>query len=142
MRVRTPIRGRFWVQRQPTLLANGYTTEVLLFSGLSLPTNTLTYIVGLPGNTGSYDDSFVNWQQFTAVAGAPTVGSSNGVMWYGTSPGNFVPDTSYAQATGAKSNLLAAQFNTTVPEPGAATVLVTMLAGLGGLIVALRKKLA
>lgn len=87
---------------------NGWTTEVLDFGGLRVP-QTLTYIVSLVGNTGSYDDAFVNWQQFTGISGSPTTGTS-GDMWYG-SPGGFVADNTYAVATGAESNTLAVQFS-------------------------------
>jgi hypothetical protein len=106
---------------------NGFTTEVLNFGNLLVP-QTLTFIVSIVGNSGSYDDSFVNWQQFTGKTGAPTTGTS-GDMWYG-SPGSFVADNSYAVATGAETNTLAVQFNAT-PLPSTWTMMLIGLAGLG-----------
>jgi hypothetical protein len=47
-------------------------------------------------------------------------------MWYG-SPGSFVVDNSYAVATGAETDTLAAQFNA-VPEPATWAM---MLLGVG-----------
>jgi hypothetical protein len=112
---------------------NGFTTEVFSFPGLVLP-NTVTFIVSIVGNSGSYDDSFVNWQQFTGNTGAPTVGT-NGGMWYGA-PGGYVLDNSYAVATGAMSNTLAAEFVT--PEPGTLLLFGTSALALAGV---LRRKL-
>ncbi len=114
---------------------NGWTTEVLNFGGLQAP-QTLTYIVSIVGNNGSYDDSFVNWQQFTGISGAPTVGTS-GDMWYG-SPGSFVVDNTYAIATGAQTNTLAVQFSVTesgglrpIPEPSTWAMIGLGFAALG-----------
>jgi hypothetical protein len=107
---------------------NGWTTEVFNFGGLTVP-QTVTFIVSIVGNTGSYDDSYVDWQQFTGVSGSPTIGSS-GDMWYGAS-GSYIADDSYAVDTGAETNTLAAEFNaapqTPVPESG--TLLYMLLAG-------------
>ncbi len=117
---------------------NGYTTEVFNFAGLTVP-QTLTYIVSIVGNSGSYDDSFVNWQQFTGAAGSPSVGSSSD-MWYG-SPGAYVADNSYAVATGAQSNTLAVQFNA-VPEPAAWALMLLGLGMVGGVLRDARRKTA
>ena len=114
---------------------NGMTTEVFNFNGLVVP-QTLTYIVSIVGNNGSYDDSFVNWQQFTGIAGSPTIGTSTD-MWYGTAPGNFVIDNNYAIDTGAQSNTLAAEF-TAVPEPAS---LLMFGSGLLGFLGVARRKL-
>jgi hypothetical protein len=138
-----PNTGTLLGSATANLIGNGWAPVILNFNGLPLATNTLTFIVSLPGNNGSYDGSFVNWQQFTAVTGGPTIGSGDGVMWYGTAPGNFILDTTFAEATGAQSNYLAVRLNTVpTPESGAVSLLVTMLTGLGGLVVAFRKKLA
>jgi hypothetical protein len=114
---------------------NGWTTEVLDFSGLEVP-DTLTFIVSLPVNNGSYDDAFVNFQQFTGIAGSPNVGTS-GDMWYG-SAGSYVVDNNYAVATGAQTNTLAVQFNgisvdtsnqAAAPEPSTLGLLFVAAAG-------------
>ena len=128
--------GSFLGSATVTPTGNGYTTELFSFGGLQVP-DTLTFIVSIVGNGGSYDDSFVDWQQFTGIAGAPTIGTS-GDMWYGA-PGNYVVDNSYALDTGAKSNTLAAEFNATnaTPEPSSLLLLGTGLLGLA--FVAFRK---
>ena len=119
-----------------TPTGNGWTTEVLDFGHLAVR-QTLTFIVSIVGNSGSYDDSSVNWQQFTGITGSPTIGTS-GDMWYGA-PGSFVVDNSYAVATGAETNTLAVQFNAApVPEP---STWVMMLTGLWGGFGAIRRKL-
>lgn len=109
-----------------TPTGNGWTTEVLNFGNLLVP-QTLTFIISIVGNSGSYDDSFVNWQQFTGATGAPTIGTS-GDMWYG-SPGSFIVDNSYAINTGASTDTLAVQFNAT-PLPSTWTMMLIGLAGL------------
>ena len=114
-------------------MGNGWTTEVFDFDGLSVP-QTFTYIVSIVGNTGSYDDSDVDWQQFTGVTGSPTIGTS-GDMWYGSS-GSFVADDGYAVDTGAQTNTLAVEVNAT-PEPSSLLFLGTGLLGLA--FVAFRK---
>jgi hypothetical protein len=132
-----PNTGTLLGSEQVIPTGNGWTTEVFNFGHLQVP-QTLTFIVSIVGNSGSYDDSFVNWQQFTGTTGAPTVGTSGG-MWYG-SPGNFVVDNSYAINTGAQTNTLAAQFNSVsaVPEP---STWAMMLLGFGGLgFMAYRRK--
>jgi hypothetical protein len=130
-----PNTGAWLGSATVTPTGNGYTTEVLSFGGLVIP-DTLTFIVSIVGNTGSYDDSFVDWQQFTGKTGAPTVGTS-GDMWYG-GPGSFVVDNSYAVDTGAMTNTVAAQFNgEVVPEPSSLFLLGTGLLGLA--IVLFRK---
>jgi hypothetical protein len=122
-----PNTGALLGSQQVIPTGNGYTTEVLNFGGLAVPT-TLTFIVSIVGNSGNYDDSFVNWQQFTGSA--PTIGTS-GNMWYG-SPGSFTVDNSYAVATGASTNTLAVQFNATAtPLPSTWTMLIAGFVGLG-----------
>ena len=111
-----PNTGTLLGSEQVIPTGNGWTTEVLNFDGLSVP-QTLTYIVSIVGNIGNYDDSFVDWQQFTGVTGSPTVGTS-GNMWYGA-PGSFVADDSYAVATGAQTDTLAVAFNTVPANPSA-----------------------
>jgi hypothetical protein len=122
-----PNTGALLGSVQVTPTGNGYTTEVFNFGHLLVP-QTLTFIVSIVGNSGSYDDSFVNWQQFTGNTGAPTIGTS-GDMWYG-SPGAYVVDNSYAVATGAKTNTLAVQVNA-VPEPSTWAMLLLGFAGIG-----------
>jgi hypothetical protein len=119
-----PNTGTLLGSSEVTPTGNGYTTEVFNFSGVAVP-KTLTYIVSIVGNTGSYDDSFVDWQQFTGNTGSPTVGST-GNMWYGA-PGSFAVDNAFATATGAKTNNLGVQFNG-VPEPA---IWAMMLLGVG-----------
>jgi hypothetical protein len=121
-----PNTGALLGSAQVIPAGDGYTTEVLKFNQLQLP-QTVTFIVSIVGNSGSWDDSFVNWQQFTGAAGSPTVGTA-GDMWYG-SPGNFVVDDSYASATGAGTNTLAVEFDT--PEPATWVMLGFGFAGLG-----------
>ncbi len=134
-----PNAGSFLGSATTDATGNGWTTEVFNFSGLEVP-DTLTFIVSLPDNDGSYDDAFVNFQQFTGIAGSPTVGTS-GDMWYG-SPGNYVVDDNYAVATGAQTNTLAAQFNATsvditsedaTPEPSTLGLLFVAAAGFAAL---------
>lgn len=102
-----PNTGTLLASNEVTPTGNGWTTEALNFQGLLVP-QTITYIVSIGGNNGSYDNSFVNWQQFTG-ASAPTVGTS-GDMWYG-SRAAFVLDDSYAIDTGALTNTLAVRFS-------------------------------
>jgi hypothetical protein len=125
-----PNSGTLLGSEQVIPTGNGYTTEVFDFGHLLVP-HTLTFIVSIVGNSGSYDDSFVNWQQFTGKTGAPTIGTS-GDMWYG-SPGGFVADNSYAVNTGAQTNTLAVQFNSVpaVPEPSTWAMMLLGFAGIG-----------
>jgi hypothetical protein len=138
-----PNAGSFLGSATTEATGNGWTTEVFDFSGLEVP-DTLTFIVSLPVNNGSYDDAFVNFQQFTGIADSPTVGTS-GDMWYG-SPGNYIVDNNYAVATGAETNTLAVQFNTSnsytsnedaaesaAPEPSTLGLLFVAAAGVAGL---------
>jgi hypothetical protein len=131
-----PNSGSFLGSATTDVTGNGWTTEVLDFSGLEVP-DTLTFIVSLPVNNGSYDDAFVNFQQFTGIAGSPNIGTS-GDMWYG-SPGAYVVDNNYAVATGAETNTLAVQFNAdnvdtsdeaVAPEPSTLGLLLVAAAGL------------
>ncbi len=121
-----PNAGTLLGSEQVTPTGNGYTTEVFDFHNLAVP-NQITFIISIVGNTGSYDDSFVNWQQFTGNASAPTVGAS-GDTWYG-SPGGYVVDNNYAVDTGAMTNTLAVQFN--APEPATWAMLGLGFAALG-----------
>jgi hypothetical protein len=122
---------------QVTPTGNGYTTEVFNFGGLTVPT-TLAFIVSIVGNTGSYDDSFVNWEQFTGNTGAPSVGTA-GDMWYCAS-GSCVVNNNYAIATGAQTNTLAAQF-VMVPETVSLSQTLSWAIGLVGFVVVTRRRL-
>jgi hypothetical protein len=122
-----PNTGAHLGSEQVIPTGNGYTTEVFNFGYLVVP-HTVTFIVSIVGNTGSYLDSFVDWQQFTGKTGAPTVGTS-GDMWYG-SPGSFVVDNSYAVATGAQTNTLAVQVSG-VPEPSTWAMMILGFLGIG-----------
>jgi hypothetical protein len=122
-----PNTGTLIGSEEVTPTGNGYTTEVFNFDHLVVP-KTLTYIVSIVGNSGSYDDSFVDWQQFTGATGAPTIGAS-GNMWYGN-PGNFVIDNSYAVATGSKTDTLGAEF--AVPEPATWAMMLLGIGMIGG----------
>jgi hypothetical protein len=125
-----PNTGTFLGSEQVTPTGNGFTTEVFNFGGLTVP-QTLTFIVSIVGNGGSYDDSFVDWQQFTGNTGSPTIGTS-GDMWYGA-PGSYVADDNFATFNGAKTNTLAVEFNA-VPDGGTTLALLGLaIAGLAGL---------
>jgi hypothetical protein len=126
-----PNTGTLLGSAQVVPTGNGYTTEVFNFGNLLVASNTLTFIVSIVGNNGSYDDSFVNWQQFTGTTGAPTIGTS-GNMWYGSS-GGYVIDNGYAVDTGAKTNTLAVQFNSVsaVPEPSTWAMMILGFCGVG-----------
>ncbi len=133
-----PNTGSLLGSAQATPTGDGWTTEVLDFHGLLAP-GTVTFIVSIVGNGGSYDDSFVNWQQFTGVTGSPTVGAA-GDMWYGA-PGSYVADNSYAIDTGAETNTLAVQFigaealattlTVSAPEPSTWAMMGLGFAALG-----------
>jgi hypothetical protein len=123
-----PNTGTLLGSETVTPTGNGWTTESVNFGHLAVP-HTLTFIVNIVGNNGSYDDSFVNWQQFTGVTGSPTTGISAD-MWYGA-PGNFVVDNSYAVATGAETDTLAVQFNSAAPEPSTWAMMLLGFVGLG-----------
>jgi hypothetical protein len=140
-----PNTGSLLGSEQVIPQGNGWTTEVFNFN-IPVP-QTLTYIVSIVGNSGSYDDSFVDWQQFTGNTGSPATGTS-GDMWYGA-PGNYAVDNSFAIDTGAETNTLAAEFNANstyspstantnaTPEPSSLFLLGTGLIGLA--FVAYRK---
>ena len=133
-----PNTGTLLGSEQVTPTGNGWTTEVLNFGGLSVP-QTLTFIVSIVGNGGSYDDSFVNWQQFTGVTGSPTIATS-GDMWYGA-PGSYVADDSYAVATGAQTNTLAVEFNTVPEDPSLLYMLLGGAACFGAMFLSPRDRL-
>lgn len=110
----------------------GTNTTAFNFSGLVVP-NTVTYILSLPNQNGSYDSIYL-YPILTSGA-APTVGSGPNSLWYGA-PGSFVANSAYAVADGATTNFLQAQFNATVPEPIGGFLGV----GLAGLLVAIRRR--
>jgi len=101
----------------------GVNEAVFNFAGDVVP-GTVTYILSLPDQNGSYDSIFL--YPILTSGGAPTIGSGPNSLWYGTS-GSFVTNTTYAEADGAGSNYLQAEF-TALPEGGAALIYL-LLAG-------------
>jgi len=88
------------------------------FGGLAVP-DTLTYVIS--SSTGADPAST------PASASGVTVGSAVNSLWYGTAPGNFTQNDTWALADGAPNNYLSATFKA-IPEPT-----VSALAGLAGL---------
>jgi hypothetical protein len=111
----------------------GTNTTVFDFSGDVVP-GTVTYILSLPDQNGSYDSIFL-YPILTSGA-APSVGSGPNSLWYGM-PGSFVANSSYAPADGNSSttNYLQVEFNgAAVPDGGTTLLLLGLaVAGLAGL---------
>lgn len=105
-----------------------YPSVLFNFTPLSivLP-NTITFIVSGPADNGHGPLSGF----------APTIGTALDSMWYGSAPGNFEQNNTWAVADGAANNYLAAEFNATTPEPAFSGVLAL---GLTGLIAAVRRR--
>jgi hypothetical protein len=114
----------------------GVNTTTFNFDGLVVP-GTVTYILSLPDQNGSYDSIFL-YPVMTSGA-APTVGSGPNSLWYGT-PGDFVANNTYAIADGAGTNYLQAQFNGTDVPDGGTTLALLGLAVAG--MACLRRKLS
>jgi len=108
----------------------GVNTTVFNFGGLVVP-GTVTYILSLPDQNGSYDSIFL--YPILTSHSAPTIGNGPNSLWYGT-PGSFVANDTYAHADGAGSNYLQAEFNGFVPDGGTTLALLGFaIAGLAGL---------
>jgi hypothetical protein len=110
------------------------------FGELLVP-NTVTFILSLPDQNGSYDSIFL-YPLLTSGAG-PTIGSGTNSLWYSTgSTPAFTANNTYAIADGNLTNFVQAQFNATVPEPSAVYLSITMLAGLVGFVGIFKKQFA
>ena len=107
----------------------GVNDAVFQFDHLIVP-DTVTYILSLPDQNGSYDSIYL-YPILTSGA-APTVGSGPNSLWYGM-PGSFTANNSYAIADGASTNYLQADFTAT-PEPCTLVLLGTGLLGLAFLM--------
>jgi hypothetical protein len=94
---------------------------------LVLP-NVITFVVGGPNTTSNGPLSGLT----------PNIGSAPNSMWYGSAPGNFSQNDTWAIADGAHNNYLESQFNVVAtPEPGFYGL---MALGLGALAAARCRK--
>jgi hypothetical protein len=107
----------------------GYGTNEVTFNfdEFLVPT-TVTFILSLPDQNGSYDSIFL-YPVLTSGA-APTVGSGVNSLWYGNGPGTFIANPLYAENDGADTNFLNVQFNATVPELGFYAAFALNIGGL------------
>jgi hypothetical protein len=102
----------------------GTNTTVFDVGGLAVP-GTITYILSLPDETGSYDSVFL-YPILTSGA-APTIGSGPNSLWYGD-PGTFVANNTYAISDGNSATTNYLQVEVNAPE-GGASWLYLLLAG-------------
>ena len=100
----------------------GTNTTVFDLDGLAVP-DTITYILSLPDQNGSYDSIFL-YPILTSGA-APTVGSGPNSLWYGA-PHSFVANSTYAIADGGSTNYLQVEVNA---AEGGGALLYLLLGG-------------